>query len=106
MGLKCWTNGTDTYIAEAVSDIKKLWAQMNGYSDDSPYLDSDFGEWRPLRGGEIIAVKDVMGDLARLLRNNIYIPIPDDCTITVSATASDWAKTAEGRAMFLCSTEY
>lgn len=104
--MKCWTNGTDTYIAESVSDIKTLWAQMNGYSEDSPYLDADFGQWRPVRGGETIKVVDNEGDLRRLLRNNIFIPIPDDCSIIVSATASDWAKMGRGRAMFLCSTEY
>jgi len=108
--LKCWSNGADTYIAQSVQQVKEMYVLQNGYDSieklDS-YQDFDEDEWSVHEDNEQITIWDTADEWRKpLLGYGGGLDIPEDCMIACRAKASEWVKTAHGKPMFLCSTEW
>lgn len=99
MALKVFEDGTDTYVAENLDDLRKLveerlgcTLEMEGRSID------DFEECPP---DKVIRIHDIEGDLRE--RGFVAEETPLGHSV-VARTAAEWIA-SEGRGL-LCSTEY
>lgn len=93
MAIKVWTDGTDTYVAEDVDDIRAIVIELHGSWEN--WQDS---EWEVVPDDKPITIVDVDGAFGR---KGYKV---DGVNNTVTMTAAQWV-TSEGRGM-LCSTEY
>ncbi len=111
--LKVYHNNNDTVIASNYDEVAQVLCETYGYASLQDFYasgDWDEFEWSPYEDDDYIKIGDTSGDWLRAIREDemcmrIFEP-PEDCVILCRAKAKEWVKTAHGKPMFLCSTEY
>lgn len=111
--LKLWTDGTDTFIADSLETVKRLYAEQYGYerveaiSEDIPD-EFDPETWDVYEDNREVTIWDTADEWRRAIIDlpDTHFKPPEDCMIACRAKASEWVKIANGKPMFLCSTEW